>query len=503
MSIFKRKSKPTASREPSGKVVYRNYAAAKLDRLTAGWTGVTASPDSATRQSLTRIRGRSRQQAVDNPYMKRFFQLLRSNVVGAAGFGFQNRAVERENKDGITYDDAANRIIESGWREWSKKGICTVDGRSSLIDVLQMLVETAAKDGEIIVRKIKGKAAGNDFGFAVQLIEADHLDENYNSTNTTGNKIRQSIEYNAFNRPVAYHILNKHPGDLTVIGDGSTRYERFPANEIEHLYRMDRPAQSRGVPWAVSAMWRLNMLGGYEEAEVTAARTAAGKMGFFKTQDGAEYSGSDQDDNGGIITDAEAGAFELLPEGIDFVGWDPQHPASAFPDFVKAMLRGAASGMGVSYNSLANDLQGVNFSSIRQGALEERELWKMLQTWLTEHFLTPIFEEWLLMAMTTQKIPLPVDKFEKFNKPLWRPRGWGWVDPLKEVKSNIEAVNAGFMSAQDVASENGQDIEEVYAQLARESAMREKHGVTLGNPDMQGVDKILALENKDGTGDQA
>jgi capsid protein len=101
------------------------------------------------------------------------------------------------------------------------------------------------------------------------------------------------------------------------------------------------------------------------------------------------------------------------------------------------------------------------------------------------------------MALTTQKITLPLSKFEKFNAPVWRPRGWSWVDPLKEVKSNIEAVNAGFMSAQDVASQQGMDIEDVYAQLALEKSLREKHGVVLGAPDLQGLQAVLNMGEED------
>jgi capsid protein len=118
---------------------------------------------------------------------------------------------------------------------------------------------------------------------------------------------------------------------------------------------------------------------------------------------------------------------------------------------------------------------------------------------MIEHFCTDVFEDWLLMALTTQKIPLPLTRYDKFNQPVWRPRGWSWVDPLKEVKSNIEAVGAGFMSAQDVASQQGQDIEDVYAQLALEQSLREKHGITLGNPDLKGMDEIINSEAANGT----
>lgn len=470
----------------------RQFAAAKVDRLTEGWRGITGSGDTGVFLTLSRLRARSRQLAADNDYARRFFKLLRSNVVGAQGISMQVRSIAREDSKGIQFDDNANKLIEKNWYEWAKKKHCTIDGRLSFIDVQQMLIEAVAKDGEVLVRKIRGNTAGNPFGFAIQLLEADHLDENYNMQLNNGNRIRMGIEVNSWNRPIAYHILTRHPGDL--LGHGvknADRYERIPADEILHLYTPERISQTRGVPWMVSAMRRMRMLGTYEENELVAAGVAAAKMGFFKSKDGEQYEGTDQDDDGNLITEAEPGVFETLPPGIDFQAWDPQHPATSFGAFLKAMLRGAASGLGVSYTTLSNDLEGVSYSSIRQGTLEERDMWRLLQTWMVEHFCTDIFESWLLMSLTTQKIPLPLSKYERFNAPVWRPRGWSWVDPLKEVKSNIEAVNAGFMSAQDVASQQGMDIEDVYAQLRLEKDLRTKHGVVLGTPDLNGMDSAI------------
>ncbi|MAR56940.1 MAG: phage portal protein [Rickettsiales bacterium] len=478
----------------------RDFAAAKIDRLTAGWAGVSTSADAAARNTLTRIRARSRQLAADNDYARRFFKLCRSNVVGSQGINLQVRAIERETSQGVQFDDRANGMIESAWYDWAKKKNCTIDGRLSWIDVKQLIVETVAKDGEIFVRKIRGRAAGNAFGFALQLLEADHIDETHHDVLPNGNKIRMGIEYNEWNRPVAYHVMNRHPGDSYYVSDQRTQRERILATDMIHLYNSERVSQSRGIPWMVSAMRRMNMLGGYEEAELVAARIGASKMGFFTSQEGTEYTGSGEDENGNIITEAEPGLFEQLPGGMSFTAFDPQHPTSSFGTFIKSMLRGAASGLGVSYNSLGNDLEGVNFSSIRQGALEERELWKLLQTWLIEHLCEDVFEDWLLMALTTQRIPLPLNKFEKFNKPIWRPRGWRWVDPLKEMKAYTEAVSAGFLSAQDVASDLGMDIEEVYAQLALEQRLRDKHGVVLGAPDARGMQAVIDAEAQDGQG---
>ena len=41
------------------------------------------------------------------------------------------------------------------------------------------------------------------------------------------------------------------------------------------------------------------------------------------------------------------------------------------------------------------------------------------------------------------------------------PRGWGWIDPQKEVASAKEAVKAGFKTQSQIIAELGGDIEEL------------------------------------------
>ncbi|MBT3840841.1 MAG: phage portal protein [Verrucomicrobia bacterium] len=181
----------------------------------------------------------------------------------------------------------------------------------------------------------------------------------------------------------------------------------------------------------VSAMTRLQMLGAYEEAELTAARVAASKMGFLVKERSEGYIG-DTDEAGNPLMEVEPGAIEELPMGTTFQSWNPDHPVGNYAGFVKSCLRGIAAGLGVSYNMLANDLEGVNYSSIRAGLLDEREYYKAVQRWFIDTVITPVFEGWLETNILNGTINLPAAKLEKFNAPDWKPRRWAWVDPLKD-----------------------------------------------------------------------
>jgi capsid protein len=98
---------------------------------------------------------------------------------------------------------------------------------------------------------------------------------------------------------------------------------------------------------------------------------------------------------------ADPGTFHNLPAGVDFKGFEPQFPSNDFESFHKSILRGIASGLGVSYTSLSNDLEATSYSSIRQGALEERDFYKNITSFVIEHFIRPVFLLGFLYGNTT------------------------------------------------------------------------------------------------------
>ena len=446
----------------------KSFNAATTNNLYASWIPSNTTADIDIKKDLKSIRARSRELMRNDDYAKKFKRMIKTNVVGNNGIKLQNKAKDNNG----TLDKKANETIETAFTKWGKKGNCDVTGRYSFTDIQKMAIGTLAEDGEVLIRKVKG--FNNEFGFALQLLEADHLDEQYNDRDKN---ILMGIEYDQWNKPVAYHLHKSHPGNLGV-GSYDTTRERVPANEIIHLFIPLRISATRGVPWMHTAMTRMKMINGYEEAELVGARLGASKAGFYiQKENEGEYAG-DTVQNGTPVNEVTPGEFEVLPQGWDFKSYDPQHPSTAFKDFMKVVLRGISSGLDVSYNTLANDLEGVNYSSLRSGALEEREVWKDLQKWLGEHLLDDVFSSWLEMALLTKAVPLPFFKFDKFNNPTWLYRGFSWVDPLKDMQSNILAVKEGLKTHTQIASEMGLDLEEQYQQLAKEKELRVKYGIT-------------------------
>jgi lambda family phage portal protein len=456
----------------------RSYDIAKIDRLTSSFQAPISTGDSELRYALATARARSRELERNNDYAKKFLQMCEVNVVGRAGFTLKNLSKDLNGK----LDKRANDLIEWEWWRWGRKGNCTVDGKLSFLGVQKLFIRTVARDGEFLARKIRG--FDNPWRFALQILEADVLDEGYNVESGNGrNKIRMGIEYDKWDRPVAYHLRKKHPGDgyMTIGGGATGEYLRVPAADIIHSYVPERSTQGRGVPWMHTAARRLNQVGEYEFAEVVAARLGASKMGFYQKTDPTgmgQFVPDETDSAGNPISHAEAGVFEKLPPGWEFKSFEPDHPTAQFGAFIKSTLRGVSAGLNVSYNSLANDLEGVNFSSMRVGAIDERDNWKNIQGWMIEDFLDQLFGDWLGMTLLTDRLNLPYSKFEKFNAPDWRGRTFDWVDPEKDINAEISAVKAKWKTERQVVLERfNMDLEDLYEQISEDEKLKAKYGI--------------------------
>lgn len=454
--------------------------AGRMGRLWQDWIlRPIESVDKEVLRDLRRARRASRELVATWGPAARWDRLAEENIVGHQGVRLRV-TLTKTNADGKRVPDLErNRRIEAAFARWCRPAQCDVAGRWSFQTHERVFVKTWARDGEALLRIVEG--FDNDFGFAVQALDPDQLDDRlHDPGGPDRNEVRAGVEIDRWGRPVAYHLYVAHPNDLFRM---QTR-ERIPAEQILHWFEPTRAGQTRGLPRLLAAMIAAKYTAGYEEAEVTAARSNAIRMGFYKRDPTAATTtldprdGTDASDDR-IFWEGEPGQFGLLPVGWDVTSWAPTHPSSQYPAFVKAMLRSIASGLAVSYNTLANDLEGVNFSSLRSGTLQERDRYRVEQSELIDALHARLFPRWLAWAVTSGQLP-PADLEamapDRFS---FQARGWAWVDPLKDVQTEILAIRAGLTSRTRAAAARGVDLEDIYAELAAEQALAEEFGLEL------------------------
>lgn len=475
MNIFQKAAGMFRRTPPAKELQVRRFAAARMDRLTADWFSTSQSINEELRADLDRLRARGRELVKNNDYARKFRGMVQDNIVGPGGVRLQCRV---EDRPGLP-DNLANDAIEAAWAEWQR--VCDVAGHQHFRDLCATLVGGLPSDGEFLVAIVHGAQAGNRFGFGLQVIDVDRIDTSF-SGRYGANSVIMGVEVDSVRRPVALHIFAAHPND----GVNSNRQRvRLPMTDVIHAFKVDQAEQLRGIPWMAPGMLSLHHLGNFKLAALLAAEHGANHYGFFTSPDGQAPIGGIDGADGEPVTVSQPGVFDTLPTGVSFQAYDSKYPEQNFGPFVKTTLQRIASGWGVAYHSLANDLEGVSFSSIRSGTLEERDRWMGDQEWFISVFLEPIYRAWLKWCLLSGHItmpngsPLPAAKLEKFMRHEWQARRWDWVDPKADTEANILKVKAGLMSPQDLAAAMGYDFEDTLKAIAQAKRLAEQYGVPL------------------------
>lgn len=471
----------------------RMYHSARASRLTADWNPSNSSADSELVSSLTQLRTRARALIRDGAYAKRAQLVVVNNVIGT-GIGMQSQVMTSRNK----LNDRINDGIEAAWCEWSEADNCHTGGRLSFKHFERAAMAQVFAAGEVFIRKHYRKYGDSKVPFALELIEAERIADEWSSPSlhaTTGNEVRMGVEVDSFFRPVAYFIRRRHPSEVLSIAKTPNHIERVTADQIVHLAVIDRWPQTRGEPWMHAVARTFNDMGGYTEAEINRARAQACTPGAIETPEDAESFGTKQED-GSVEMETEPGVYKRLNPGEKLVPGTVTAPNPALDPFMRYMLREVAAGVGVSYESLSRDYSQSNYSSSRLALLDDRDMWRFYQSWFICDFRHQIHKEWLQQAVYAAAIPeLPIEQYaldpSKFEAVLFKPRGWSWIDPTKEVDAYKEAIKDGMTTLTDVIAQTagGQDIEDILATRERElEMMRDRNLVFETSPEFYTAD---------------
>jgi lambda family phage portal protein len=342
--------------------------------------------------------------------------------------------------------------------------------------------------GEAFIRVHLRRFGESAVPLGLELIESERLADEFSNhpmpAIARGSIYRMGVELDEFYRPLAYLIHRRHAGEIGMRwSDGADQVERVPADEIFHLRIISRWPQTRGEPWLHAVARRLNDMDGYAEAEITAARGAASYLATIETPDGGSTIGEEEED-GVFQAELTPGIIEKLMPGekLNFV--QPNRPNTALDPFMRYMLREVAAGAECSYESLSRDYSQSNYSSSRLALLDDRDTWRALQQWWIRNFREPLHRKFMqqaVLARAIQQIAMESYALDvaKYAAVRFKPRGWTWIDPTKEVEAFERAVRDGFITTSDVIAQtgNGRDLEDVLRERERELGMMKDAGL--------------------------
>lgn len=455
-NIFRRK-KPVADLQQ------RMFTAAQHNRLI-DWPISYQRINGDLFEEYQTIILRCRNLAQNNENVIGLLRNLQRNVIGQTGFTLQSKADDLEIRP----------EIERAWRDYCSRAAhaVTFDERSSARDLDILILRSLMIDGEAYIHRVKDNSSR--YGWRYEVIDSLQIDPFYiNDRLPGGGRIFMGVELDARGREVAYWY---RPVVCERYNTGPR--ERIPAKNIIHLFRKEFPSQIRGIPPLVGAVLNLKQLDDYKNAELIHAQIASCTMGVW------EWNGHNNedvitdrqaDDHGEFVREIKPGIFPIAPRGYTAKFLQNSAPNSQFPSFVKSILRSICNSVGLSYNKGSGDYESVNYSSLREASLEDRETYGELQKFMIENWKDLQFADFISACIESRIIQ--TKSFASVLRHQFFGRRFSWVDPQKEISAKKEELSLMLTDPISELEARGEDPEELLQKLVAWRDLLRKYGL--------------------------
>jgi lambda family phage portal protein len=439
----------------------------------------------------------------NNGWISGMFDQAVANTVGT---GLRLRCMPENEILGMTEDEAQTwrKIVEGRWELHAKNPVeCDIEGRRTIPQMQDAAFRSWLVTGEILGEIVYRRRFGSKRGTKVRLM----LPHRLSNRSDPYNRIVSGVQMDPDDFPIAYLAKRRDPilGELEVTVPAR---DRFGRPKVIHVF-VGMPGQVRGITPIVPALKVARQFDQLADttlmSELMRSIFSAVITSDTPTEDmiGGLLSAAEQARLAGkgispfeAWFDAQAGWYDantidvgiggrmahIFPgQKLEFLR--PDSPDSAYKDFSMHLLREQARCLGLTYESATGDYSGATYSSVRMAVNEIFPITLARREFVVAPFCQPIYEAWLEEEIELGFIPFPggIGNFLANRvaacRAEWRGAPKPQADDLKTATSQNLYREMGVISDEVIANELGLDIEDVYAQRARERELRKKYGL--------------------------
>lgn len=481
------------------RVVNRAYRGAGNERSQTFWDRVGRSADADTLPQLAELRSLSRDLRRNSSMAAGAIRTLVNNAIRG---GLQPRAFVDAELAGLTDDQARDveRQLNRLWWLWEPHA--DLGGRMNFGRMQRLIVEQHFIEGEsfVVRQRVTGRPQVKvPFELALDIVDADRVStptvlRDDQEAKRGGREIIEGIELNGHRAPVAYWVRKTHPSPYTSrFASAQLRNEwvRVPAYDsagnwvMRHVYSVERPGLSRGVPWYAPVMVLFKDLHEIVEAELIGTKISA-CQGILITSEntdalGAVHDGFPTDSAGNKIEKVYPGMIARLGPGDEVADFKPNRPNPAFGEFVGSVLSFIGAGLGIPYQVMTGNFENMNYSNVRAAFVQAWYLYTSEQSLIEEQVCQPTWEQFVREVVELELVSrrLMAAWFEvpdAFGARWTRP-GRDSIDPLKEAQADAVALQNLTETVTAIVARDGRDIDEHIAEKADEKREFEAAGL--------------------------
>lgn len=445
-------------RHAGGRVVRARFdAATTTDDNRRHWSNADGlSPNAAITPEVRRtLRNRARYEVANNSYARGIVLTLGHDTIGPGPM-----------LQMLTEDRAANRLIEREFADWA--------AAVGLAQDLRTMRMARAEAGEAFALPITNPNLAHPVKLDLRLIEADQV-STPTFTPYDDDSAIDGILFDRYGNPREYHILRHHPGDSGFWPLGED-FERWPASQVIHYFRPDRPGQRRGIPDITPALPLFAQLRRYTLAVIAAAETAADFAAVLYTD--APARGDTEDIESMDLVELERRMATVLPGGWKLGQVTAEQPATTYGEFKHELLNEIARCLSMPFNVAAGNSSGYNYAS---GRLDHQTYFRCLrveQAYLEAVVLDRILAAWMAEAVLIENyLPQSLRLLTSRYPHQWLWEGHEHVDPAKEATATDVLLRNNLTSRAAIYARRRLDWEVELRQIAREQALMRELGL--------------------------
>ncbi len=471
-------------------------AASTVARWARHYKVSSGSPDGEIVNDLEIIRTRSRDQYKNTGFGRGPIETFTQSVIGR---GLRLQSIPDRNYiagvmgwEKTEADEFLGSFVETyerRFRLWAESKESDIQGKNNFYENTKLAYKSIKLSGDVFVTTSLIKNNQTPFRLKIGLIEADQVANPFGVSESR--LLRAGIETNEFGKPLGYWVNQNqevYPFEYKFI----PIYGKFSGRRlITHLFRADRPGQSRGIPLLAPITRYIKTAHDYKQSEAGAA-FAASLYSVFIT------SSRDNVANTGIVPSKKQTEEEKKKQGIDFnlapgaiiqllpgesiEGFNPNRPNSNFGPFLKEIAKEVGMAINMPYEILLKEFNSSYTASRASMNYYEKTI-DIDRAWMGIDHCQYVSGEFLDDEVAAGNILAPgyFDSFDlrkAYQKSNWVSDSVGQIDPVKETKAAIDRVNNQLSTkSQETARFSGNEYLDNLETLKREKDERIRLGL--------------------------